>query len=238
MKLSRCLTLLAALLPITLAAPTASGARRQDGATIDNDSNSRVLGDALSLEQLAVSFYDSSLALLSADDFRAAGYADSVRQGYEQVLESAKAHSDYLVGEMTNLGHADAAVGNCDYTFPVKTTEDFINMSEAIQAHAVSTYTGALDRSQSNTYTTVFGKMLGDETRYATWISTAVKHQGLADNTSFDSSPLSSRQVTPTGVTGIVVYAQCECGTTTVTGFLSAGLDNPGAGGCAFAVTN
>ncbi|KAF6745847.1 ferritin-like domain-containing protein [Ephemerocybe angulata] len=182
MKLSRCLTLLAALLPITLAAPTASSARRQDGAT--NDSNSRVLVDALSLEQLAVSFYDSSLALLSADDFRAAGYADSVRQGYEQVLKSAKAHSDYLVGEMTNLGHADAAVG-CDYTFPVKTTEDFINMSEAIQAHAVSTYAGALDRSQSDTYTTVLGEMLGDETRYATWISTAVKHQDLAD-TSFE----------------------------------------------------
>ncbi|KAF6742944.1 ferritin-like domain-containing protein [Ephemerocybe angulata] len=209
MKLSRCLTLLAALLPITLAAPTASSARRQDGAT--NDSNSRVLGDALSVEQLAVSFYDSSLALLSADDFRAAGYADSVRQGYEQVLQSAKAHSDYLVGEMTNLGHADAAVG-CDYTFPVKTTEDFINMSENLQALAVSTYAGARDRSQSDTYKSDFGEMLGDETRYASWISTAVKHQDLpADNTSFDSSPLSSRQDTPAVVTGFAIVNDCGC---------------------------
>ncbi|KAF6745873.1 ferritin-like domain-containing protein [Ephemerocybe angulata] len=219
MKLSRCLTILAALLPITLAAPTASG-RRQDGAT--NDSSSRVLGDALSVEQLAVSFYDSSLALLSADDFRAAGYADGVRQGYEQVLESAKAHSDYLVGEITNLGHADAAVG-CDYTFPVKTTEDFVNMSEKLQALAVSTYAGGRDRSQSDTYTTAFGKMLDDETRYASWISTAVKHEDSAD-TSF-KSPLSSRQGFPDTVNGIVVYSQNECGTTTVTGFLG-GLNN------------
>ncbi|KAF6746375.1 ferritin-like domain-containing protein [Ephemerocybe angulata] len=228
MKLSRCLTLLAALLPITLAAPTAStSARRQDGAT--KDSNSRVLGDALSLEQLAVSFYDSSLALLSADDFRAAGYADSVRQGYEQVLKSAKAHSDYLVGEMTNLGHADDAAVGCDYTFPVKTTEDFINMSEELQALAVKTYTGALDRSQSDTYTTAFGKMLDDETRYATWISTAAKQQDLAD-TSFDSSPLSSRQDTPTTVPGFVIVNDCGCVPVDL-GSLG-GLNIAGAGGC------
>ncbi|KAF5311301.1 hypothetical protein D9611_012605 [Ephemerocybe angulata] len=178
MKLSRCLTLLAALLPITLAAPTASSARRQVAA--DNDYNSRFLVYALSLEQLAVSFYDSSLSLLSADDFRSAGHPDSVRRGYEQVLKSAKAHSDYLVGEITNLGHPDYTAG-CDYAFPVKTPEDFINMSEAIQALAVSTYVGALDRSQSNIYTTAFGKMLGVEARYASWISTAVKYQDLAD---------------------------------------------------------
>ncbi|KAF5311291.1 hypothetical protein D9611_012616 [Ephemerocybe angulata] len=178
MKLSRCLTLLAALLPITLAAPTASSARRQDVATTDSSSSFLVF--ALFLEQLAVSFYDSSLSLLSADDFRAAGHPDSVRHGYEQVLKSAKAHSDYLVGEITKLGHGDSTAA-CDYAFPVKSTEDFINMSEAIQSLAVSTYVGALDRSQSDAYTTVFGKMLGDEARYATWISTAVKDQDLAD---------------------------------------------------------
>ncbi|KAF6745865.1 ferritin-like domain-containing protein [Ephemerocybe angulata] len=197
MKLSRCLTLLAALLPITLAAPAPSSARRQVAADNDYSTStsthsstviltfslptvSRFLVYALSLEQLAVSFYHSSLSLLSADDFRAAGHPDSVRRGYEQVLKSAKAHSDYLVGEITNLGHADSTAG-CDYAFPVKTTEDFINMSEAIQALAVSTYVGALDRSQSDTYTTVFGGMLGVEARYANWISTAVKYQDLAD---------------------------------------------------------
>lgn len=229
MKLSRCLTLLAAVLPITLAAPAPSSAPRQVAA--DNDYNSRVLGDALSLEQLSVSFYDSSLALLSADDFRAAGYADSVRQGYEEVLKSAKAHSDYLVGEMTDLGHADATVGNCDYTFPVKTTEDFINMSEELQAFAVKTYAGALDRSQeSDTYTTAFGNMLDDETRYATWISTAVKNQDSAD-TSFES-PLSSRQGFPDTVTGRFAFTNLDCGTV-ITGQFNSGFNNPGACGCA-----
>ncbi|KAF6746332.1 ferritin-like domain-containing protein [Ephemerocybe angulata] len=196
MKLSRCLTLLAALLPITLAAPTASSARRQDAAT--TDSNSSFLVFALFLEQLAVSFYDSSLSLLSADDFRAAGHPDSVRHGYEQVLKGAKAHSDYLVGEITKLGQADSTVG-CEYAFPVKTAEDFINMSEAIQARAVSTYVEALDRSQSDTYTTVFGKMLGDEARYATWISTAVKDQDLAD-INFESPSSMDNTLTIAGI--------------------------------------
>ncbi|KAF5311324.1 hypothetical protein D9611_012548 [Ephemerocybe angulata] len=156
MKLSSCLTLLAALLPFTLAAPTVSSARR-DAAS--DDYNSRFLVYALSLEQLVFAFYDSSLSLLSADDFRAAGHPDYVRRGYEQILKTYQAHSDYLVNEITNLGDPDAS-GHCDYAFPVKSTEDFINMSEAMQALAVSAYAGALEHSHSDKYTTAFGEML------------------------------------------------------------------------------
>ncbi|KAF6749820.1 ferritin-like domain-containing protein [Ephemerocybe angulata] len=182
MKLSSCLTLLAALLPFTLAAPTVSSARR-DAAS--DDYNSRFLVYALSLEQLVFAFYDSSLSLLSADDFRAAGHPDYVRRGYEQIRKTYQDHSDYLINEISNLGDPDAA-GHCDYAFPVKTTEDFINLSEAMQALAVSTFAGALEHSHSDIYTTAFGEMLGLEARYATWISTAVKNQDLADM-SFES---------------------------------------------------
>ncbi|KAF5318267.1 hypothetical protein D9611_014690 [Ephemerocybe angulata] len=186
-----CLTLLAALLPFTLAAPTVSSARRDAASddymtlTCSLPTDSRFLVYALSLEQLVFAFYDSSLSLLSADDFRAAGHPDYVRRGYEQILKTYQAHSDYLVNEITNLGDPDAS-GHCDYAFPVKSTEDFINMSEAMQALAVSAYAGALEHSHSDKYTTAFGEMLGLEARYATWISTAVKYQDLADM-SFES---------------------------------------------------
>lgn len=147
---------------------------RQD--TTDYDS--RVLTFALSLEQLVNSFYNTSLDQLSYNDFRAAGYPDAVRMGYERISASTQGHVDWLVQEISGLGNA-FATGSCTYGFPVNTVQDFVDLSEAFQALAVSTYTGAAHRVQTERYSTAFASMLGVEARFSNWISTSVKQQDL-----------------------------------------------------------
>ncbi|KAF6744801.1 hypothetical protein DFP72DRAFT_1093177 [Ephemerocybe angulata] len=60
-----------------------------------------------------------------------------------------QSHVDHLVGEISNIGNPDAT-GKCDYGFHVKTTEQFVDMSEAIQALTVSAHVNALDHSHTD----------------------------------------------------------------------------------------
>ncbi|KAF6755798.1 ferritin-like domain-containing protein [Ephemerocybe angulata] len=150
-----------------------------------DDYNGRLLTFALSLEEFALAFYNSSLSQFSPGHFNSDGYAAHVRRGYERIQATTQAHVDYLTSELTSLGDLDA-LGSCDYGFPINSTRQFIDMSEAIHALAVSTYTGTLQHIHTSKYKRAFGSMLGLEARYATWISTTVKNQDLW-NSPFES---------------------------------------------------
>lgn len=160
---------------------------KADSTSVTNtndDDDYRILNFALSLEHLLDAFYTSGLSRVDEGAFASAGFErDRVRQGYLQIQTNGRRHIDNLLGEIARSNIKP--IGACNYAFPFANAREFVDLSEAIQSLAVTTYATSLSRI-GDQFARVLGAHLGVESRQSAWLSSFAKRDDLWD-TSFET---------------------------------------------------
>jgi hypothetical protein len=118
----------------------------------------QVLNYALTLEHLENAFYAQFLKQFSASDFTNAGFPDFVRGRLNQIGQHEAEHVKFL---QTALG--SGATKACQYTFPVKTVNDFVAVSQVLEGVGVTAYLGAAQFLHTPAYLTAAGSILTTE---------------------------------------------------------------------------
>ncbi|TEB37024.1 hypothetical protein FA13DRAFT_1787294 [Coprinellus micaceus] len=139
----------------------------------DRTEDLKVLNFALSLENLVSAFLSVGLGRFSEDDFLNAGYPRSARDLYAGILVNERAHIHSLLSIVQPS--EVRVIGTCDYGFPIDTVEDFVDLSEAIAALAVSTYTGMISTLTTKAYVSLLSGILAVEGRHSAWISSSLR---------------------------------------------------------------
>ena len=100
-----------------------------------------VLNYALTLEHLEHAFYRDGLEAFSADDFRAAGYADNVYEWFGIIRDHEREHVDTLTTVITDLG--GEPVAEAAYDFGYGDLAGFVGVAQVLENTGVSAYQGA-----------------------------------------------------------------------------------------------
>ena len=100
-----------------------------------------VLNYALTLEHLEYAFYRDGLEMFSADDFRAAGYADNVHEWFGIIRDHEDEHVQTITQVIMDLG--GEPVAEAKYDFGYSDLAGFIGVAKALENTGVSAYEGA-----------------------------------------------------------------------------------------------
>jgi len=164
MKKSTLLSLIASI-SLAAATPVPELLKRADPSEV------QILNYALTLEHLEHAFYVEFLAKYSAKDFEAAGFEDFVRGRLNQVGQHEAQHVQFLQSALGN-----AATKPCTYQFPVNNVNDFVAVSQVLEAVGVTAYLGAAQFLHTPSYLTAAGSILTTEARHNAWVNAVGLH--------------------------------------------------------------
>ena len=100
-----------------------------------------VLNYALTLEHLEHAFYRDGLEEFSAEDFRAAGYADNVYEFFGIIRDHELEHVNVITQVIGDLG--GEAVEEAAYDFGYTDLAGFVGVAQVLENTGVSAYQGA-----------------------------------------------------------------------------------------------
>jgi hypothetical protein len=100
-----------------------------------------VLNYALTLEHLEYAFYRDGLQEFTAEDFRAAGYADNVHEWFGIIRDHEMEHVATITTVITDLGGEPVAEGA--YDFGYTNLAGFVGVAQVLENTGVSAYQGA-----------------------------------------------------------------------------------------------
>ena len=100
-----------------------------------------VLNYALTLEHIEHAFYRDGLEQFTEQDFAGAGYADVVRQYFEDIRDHELEHVETLTQVITDLG--GEPVAEAEYDFGYADLAGFVGVAQALENTGVGAYQGA-----------------------------------------------------------------------------------------------
>jgi hypothetical protein len=100
-----------------------------------------VLNYALTLEHLEYAFYRDGLQEFTAEDFRAAGYADNVHEWFGIIRDHEMEHVATITTVIADLG--GEPVAESEYDFGYTDLAGFVGVAQVLENTGVSAYQGA-----------------------------------------------------------------------------------------------
>ncbi|KIK69345.1 hypothetical protein GYMLUDRAFT_645244 [Collybiopsis luxurians FD-317 M1] len=136
------------------------------------DADISFLNFALSIERLALSFYNSGLSRFSVDDFSADGLSPWVYGRFQQIQIHEKTHVEYLHEQIRKKG--GEAGKACHYKFSYDSPSTFVAFASWLEAIGAAAYHGVTVLLDDKQFVSASGAIFAIEEQHSGWIDSAV----------------------------------------------------------------